>query len=242
MSQITMLSVDEKTLTSDLDRAGYRKMGISVKSANTFEEAAKTLENMHIDIIVLNMDHTKVDVLDVVKKIKSAKIWGDIPIVLTSVQSAPKIKQLAKKSGADLFVEQPLPRDYFIEKLKNLLSQQTRGQQRVQGSIGVSFSWKGKSHSCQVGDMSLTGLLLSTDLDIPSGEILELQITLGASSKPVKVKGEVVRQIQARKHGPGIEEGGIGVRFGIFQADGQQRIESWVARTSDTSNKMAYYL
>jgi CheY-like chemotaxis protein len=242
MSQITMLSLDEKTITSELDRAGYRKMGISVRSANTFEEAAKMLETMHIDIIVMNMDHTKVDVLDAVKKIKSVKHWDSIPIVLTSVQSAPKIKQLAKKSGADLFVEQPLPRDYFIEKLKNLLSQQTRGQQRVQGSIAVSFIWRGKTHACDVGDLSLTGLLLSTDLEIPSGELLELQIMLGASNKPVKVKGEVVRQIQARKHGPGVDFGGIGVRFAAFQGDGQQRIESWVARTSDSSNKMAYYL
>ena len=240
MSQITMLSLDEKTLTSDLDRAGYRKMGINVKTATTYEEAAKTLEHMDIDIIVMNMDHTKVDIMDVVKKVKSVKEWSEIPIVLTSVQSAPKIKQLAKKSGADLFVEQPLPRDYFIEKLKHLLSQQTRGQQRVQGAIGISFIWKGKNYSCQVGDMSLTGLLLSTDLDIPSGEMLDMQITLGASNKPVKVKGEVVRQIQARKNG--IDHGGIGVRFSHFQADGQQRIESWVARTSDTSNKMAYYL
>lgn len=242
MSQITMLSLDEKTLTSDLDRAGYRKMGISVKSATTYEEAAKMLENMHIDIIVMNMDHTKVDVIDVVKKVKSVKEWNEIPIVLTSVQSAPKIKQLARKSGADLFVEQPLPRDYFIEKLKNLLSQQTRGQQRVQGSLKVTFNWNGKPHSCQVGDMSLTGLLLSTDLDIPSGELIDLQIQLGASSKPVKVKGEVVRQIQAKASGGHPEQSGIGVRFSQFQGDGQQRIESWVARTSDTSNKMAYYL
>lgn len=242
MSQITMLSLDEKTLTSDLDRAGYRKMGIHVKSATSYEEAAKTLESMHIDIIVMNMDHTKVDIIDVVKKVKSVSEWSEIPIVLTSVQSAAKIKQLAKKSGADLFVEQPLPRDYFIEKLKNLLSQQTRGQQRVQGSIRVSFTWKGKSHSCQVGDMSLTGLLLTTELEIPSGEIVDLQIQLGASSKPVKVKGEVVRQIQAKSHGGKIEHGGIGVRFNQFQGDGQQRIESWVARTSDSTNKMAYYL
>ena len=242
MSQITMLSLDEKTLTSELDRAGYKKMGIHVRSATSYDDAVKRMASEQIDIIVMNMDHTKVDILDVVKRIKRVKAWSSIPVVLTSVQSAPKIKQLAKKSGADLFVEQPLPRDYFIEKLKNLLSKQTRGKQRVQGSIAVSFAWKGKTYSCSVGDLSLTGLLLTTDIEIPSGETIDLQITLGASNKPVKVKGEVVRQIQASRHRPGAEDGGIGVRFNQFNADGQQRIESWVARTSDSSNKMAYYL
>lgn len=242
MSQITMLSLDEKTVTSDLDRAGYKKMGIHVRTAQTYDDITRTLEADHIDLIVMNMDHRKVDVLDIVRKIKGFKAWASIPIVLTSVQSAAKIKRLAKKSGADLFVEQPLPRDYFIEKLKNLLSQQTRGQQRVQGEIGVSFTWQEKKYSCQVGDLSLTGLLLSTNLEIPSGETIELEITLGASQKPVRVSGEVVRQIQANRHRSGAEDGGIGVRFNHFRADGQQRIESWVARTSDTTNKMAYYL
>jgi CheY-like chemotaxis protein len=217
-------------------------MGISVKTANTYEDLTKTLESTPVDIIVMNMDHSKVDVPEIVKKIKAANEWSSIPVVLTSVQSAPKIKQLARQSGADLFVEQPLPRDYFIEKLKNLLSHQTRGQQRVQAQINVTFSWRGKSYNCHVGDMSLTGLLLSTDLDIPSGDQLDLEIQLGASSKPVRAKGEVVRQIQIKSQGGHIQSGGIGVRFQHFLSDGQQRIESWLARTSDTSNKMAYYL
>jgi CheY-like chemotaxis protein len=242
MSQITMLSLDEKTLTSDLDRAGYKKMGIVVKTATTYDDLVKAMRTGTIDIVVINMDHVKVDALGTVKKVKNVHEWADIPIVLTSVQSSPKVKQLAKQSGADLFVEQPLPRDYFIEKLKNLLSKQTRGQQRVSGSITVSFRWNDTAYSCGVGDLSLTGLLLTTDLDIPAGETIDLQISLGASNKPVKVKGEIVRQVGPDKRREGAEDGGIGVRFHHFSGDGQQRIESWVARTSDSTNKMAYYL
>jgi CheY-like chemotaxis protein len=242
MSQITMLSLDEKTMASDLDRAGYKKMGITVKSATTYEEMIKHLGAQHIDVIVMNMDHSKVDTVDAVKKIKRIKDWADIPVVLTSVQSAQKIKQLALKSGAEMFVEQPLPRDYFIEKIKSLLSQQTRGQQRVSGSVGLSFNWRDKDYSCDVGDLSPTGILLLTDLSIPAGTLLEMQITLGASNKPVKVKGEVVRQLAPDKRQTGFESGGIGIRFNHFTADGQQRIESWVARTTDTTNKLAYYL
>ena len=61
MSQITMLSLDEKTLTSELDRAGYKKMGIHVRSATSYDDAVKRMESEQIDIIVMNMDHTKVD-------------------------------------------------------------------------------------------------------------------------------------------------------------------------------------
>ncbi len=237
-----MLSLDEKTMASDLDRAGYKKMGISVKSATTFDDMIKHLKANQIDVIVMNMDHNKVDTVDAVKKIKRVEDWADIPVVLTSVQSAQKIKQLALKSGAEMFVEQPLPRDYFIEKIKSLLSQKTRGQQRVSGSVGLSFNWRDQDYTCEVGDLSPTGILLLTDLSIPAGTLLEMQITLGASNKTIKVKGEVVRHLAPDKRRTGTDVGGIGIRFNQFSADGQQRIESWVARTSDTTNKLAYYL
>ena len=242
MSQIVMLSLDEKTLVSELDRAGYKKMGVLVRSATTYDDLVRILKNESIDIIVMNMDHSTVNSADATARIKRVKEWASIPIVLTSVQSSAKVKQLASKAGADLFVEQPLPRDYFIEKLKSILDHQTRGNQRVRGSVSVTFLWQGISHSCEVGDLSLTGLLLSTEKLIPSGESIELQINLGASSKPIRVIGEVVRQVPPDKRRTGAEDGGIGIRFVTFKADGRQRIESWVARTSDTSNKMAYYL
>jgi CheY-like chemotaxis protein len=242
MSQIVMLSVDQKNLTSDLERAGFKKMGILVRSASSYPDIIKALKLEKIDIIVVNMDHTGMDPLDAVKKLKESPAWGDLPIVLTSVQSSAKIKELAKKSGADLFVEQPLPRDYFIEKLKSLLSHQTRSHGRVSGSVTVRFSWHGESHSVEVGDLSLTGVLLTSTLVMPAGDLLDLEISIGASNKPVKVKGEVVRIVQPDSKRIGAEEGGIGVRFNQFSADGQQRIESWVARTSDSTNKMAYYL
>ena len=242
MSQIIMLSVDQKNLTSDLDRAGFKKMGITVRSATSYPDILKALKAEKIDLIVLNMDHTGMDPVDTVKKLKQSREWADLPMVLTSVQSSAKIKELAKSSGADLFVEQPLPRDYFIEKLKNLLSHQTRGQQRVSGTVVVKFSWQGETHSVEVGDLSLTGVLLTSTLAMPSGESLDLEISFGASSKPVKVKGEVVRLVAPDSRRVGAEAGGIGVRFNHFAADGQQRIESWVARTSDSTNKMAYYL
>lgn len=242
MSQIVMLSIDEKTLISDLDRAGYKRMGVLVRSATTYEDAIRILKNESIDIIVMNMDHSTVNTLDATARIKRVKEWSSIPIVLTSVQASAKVRSAAIKSGADLFVEQPLPRDYFIEKLKSILDQQTRSNQRVRGSVSITFIWQGSSYSCPVADLSLTGLLATTDLSIPAGESVDMQIALGASSKPVRVRGEVVRRVSADKRKNADDEVGIGIRFVEFKADGRQRIESWVARTSDTTNKMAYYL
>jgi hypothetical protein len=126
--------------------------------------------------------------------------------------------------------------------LKSILDQETRATQRVQGSIDLTFTWNGTSHSCEVGDLSLTGLLASIDLPIPAGERVEMQISLGASSKLIRVVGEVVRRVLPGKRADQLSSTGIGIRFISFKGDARERIESWVARTSDSSNKMAYYL
>lgn len=67
---IKMLSIDDRTMTTDLDRAGYRKMGVSVRPASNYEEASKILAHESIDIVVINMDYRKVDAIQVTKHLK----------------------------------------------------------------------------------------------------------------------------------------------------------------------------
>ena len=54
---LTVLQIDDKTITSDLDRAGYRKMGVTIKNATSFQSASDILEGGKdtIDIIVINV-------------------------------------------------------------------------------------------------------------------------------------------------------------------------------------------
>lgn len=240
MSHIKMLSLDEKTITSELDRAGYRKMGVQVKSAKSWSDASRILAEGNIDVVVINLDLAAMDAFEVIRHVRNSS-WNEVPIVATSVQSSAKIRSSAIKCGADLFVEQPVPRDYFIEKIKALLDQKTRSTERVNADVEVAFKLNGKSFSCPVGDLSVSGVLLTTDLELPHGEMIELSFTLGASSKALKVKGEVVRRIEASKKNQN-QLTGIGVRFVEFSGDSQQRIESFVARSADKSNKMVYYL
>lgn len=243
MQKITMLSVDEKTFTSELDRAGYRKMGIHVHSASRSEDLVSLLNRVPIDIVVINMDHTKIDAIHALQAVKNDRRWNEIPVVLTSVQSCPKLRKLALTSGADLFVEQPLPRDYFIEKIKSMLSHETRSKQRITGSMTVDFVWDGQKGTSAVKDISLSGILISSPRLIPIGESISVEINLGASTKPILVTCEVVRHIQSHEKLKGdTAEQAIGLRFNQFRAEGKQRIESWIARNSDMGKKMAYYL
>ena len=54
---IKMISIDDKTLTTDLDRHGYRKMGVIVKPARNYDDARAILLREKIDLVVINMDY-----------------------------------------------------------------------------------------------------------------------------------------------------------------------------------------
>ncbi len=238
---IKMLSIDNKTLTTDLDRAGYRKMGVYVKAAANYDEARKILAADKIDLIVVNMDYAAISATQIAKHLKSQPDYAVIPIVLTSVQTTAKVRNSALEAGADLFVEQPLPRQYFIEKVKQLLEHKTRSNDRVTVTTKVTFTIGDKSDACPIGDLSHSGILLSTDVELEDGMIVQLEFELDGFKKPIRAEGEVVRTIRYSQKFPD-RKGGVGIRFTTFQGDSQKRLEKYIETQNNADSKMHYYL
>jgi DNA-binding response OmpR family regulator len=238
---IKMLSIDDKTLTTDLDRAGYRKMGVLVRPAATFDEANKLLKADKIDLIVINMDYKGVDPINVTRHLKAQAETKETPIVLTSVQTQARVRNSALDAGADLFVEQPLPRQYFIEKLKQLLEHRTRTTERVDVHGNATFTHEGQSDTCPIGDLSVSGILLTTNVELEDGMIVELEFELPGNKKAIRVSGEVVRTIKYSRKFPD-RQTGVGIRFTEFQGDAQKRLERYIEKTAHSDSKMQYYL
>ena len=187
ISSVKLLMVDEKRMTTDLDNAGYRKLGITVKTATSFEAVDKAVRDETIDVIVFNYDFKEIDSVADMCFLKSQNETADIPIIFTSVQSLPK-KILKSHLGPDLFVEQPIPRSYFIEKVKTLLDEKTRDTSRVDhGGIAI-FDWDGQPAQCEIQDLSQSGILLNTDVDIPNGEMLNISFSVAGYKKPILVE------------------------------------------------------
>jgi response regulator RpfG family c-di-GMP phosphodiesterase len=236
-----MLSIDDKSLTTNLDRAGYRKMGVQVSSANSFKEATEILKTREIDVIVINMDFDEIDAPAIVGHLKADAQFKDLVIVTTSVRSSAAIRNKALNAGADLFVEQPLPRHYFIEKIKNTLEQQTRTTERISVHGEVELVWEKGRFASPIGDLSSSGMLISTEESLQDGTAVELNFVLPGYKKELTVTGEVVRTIKYNNGSPN-RMTGLGVRFVQFHGDSQKRLEGYIEKSSDKEARMLYYL
>ena len=234
---IRMILIDDKAVTTDLDRAGYRKMGVFVRAAGNYDEACKTMAKEKIDLIVINLDYSAVDGTTLTRHFKAQENFAAVPIVLTSVRTSARVKAAALEAGADLFVEQPLPRQYFIEKLKQLLEQKTRTTERVEGAGDVRCAFNGTEMICPISDLSQSGMLVAATEKIPEGTDIVVEFDLPGGKKPVKIQGLVVRNLQN-----GNQIVGVGIRFVQFTGDAEKRLEKYIAKTSQGDTKLQYYL
>ena len=171
-----------------------------------------------------------------------SRIWVAVrktPVIFTSVQALPK-KVSHREFGPDLFIETPVPREYFIEQIRTLLEEKTRETARVTHSGVATFEWKGKTVECPIEDISRSGILIATDLDIEPGSRVSLSFELPGYLKAIKAEGEVVRRIAGDSRRD--VSAGLGIRFEEFSGDSQKRLEKYVAKTQIDDPKLVYYL
>lgn len=238
---IIMLSVDDRSVTSDLDSAGYKKMGVSVRPASSWDEVEKFLAKDAIDVLVINLDYHTVNGIQIIRHVRSMPEFVELPVVVTSVQSAARVRTAAIDAGADLFVEQPLPRQFFIEKLKTLLSHSTRGTARIGTGGEGKFSLEGKLISCPLADVSSGGVLLQCHVELPVGLALKVELMLPGVKKSIEVSGHIVRKVKSDGKKSSTVSG-FGFRIETFHGDGRKRLERFVAMNSETDSPMRYYL
>ena len=239
---LRMLSIDDKMITTDLDRAGYRKMGVEVRSARTFEEAEKIVSSEAIDVIVVNMDYSKVNAPLICKHFKAQPTTVPRPVVLTSVNGNSETRKRAMGSNADLFVVQPVPRQHFIEKIRQLLAQQVRGNERVRVAGEAEMRIGSEIHAMPVGDVSSTGLLLGASKDFLIGTKVDVAFEIPSYKKAIEASGEVVRILRNAIDGSPQFATAIAIKFTSFKGDSQKRLEKYVEKTASQNSKMMYYV
>ena len=241
MSQGTLkiLFIDEKQMTSDLEKAGYRKVGAQIIQATNVAQAKDLVRKEAVDVIVINYDYKEIDALGICEAFKRQDETSAIPLIFTSVQALPK-RVAQRIPGPDLFIETPVPREYFIEQIRNLLAEKIRGTERVEHEGSVAFDYQGKTYECAIQDISKSGLLVTTDLLVEPGTKVSLSFSLPGYKKPIKVEGEVVRHIAADSRRE--TKAGIGIRFDEFNGDSLKRLEKYIAKSQNDDPKLVYYL
>lgn len=238
---LTILTIDDKMLTSELDKAGYRKIGITIRSAANFQEADSLLHAGGIDAVIVNDDYKEINGLAILQHFKKQAHSLHLPFVFTSVRSKPKNYRELCQAGLDLFVEQPVPRHYFVEKIRSLLDQKMRDDNRMGFKGRLEFVYGDEKRQSDMQDMSKTGLLLLSEQPLDINCTIQMSFLLPAYKKPIKVDGTIVRAM-SKIDGAVASGYAYGVRFDKFLGDSQKRLESYISKNNMDDPRLVYYL
>lgn len=259
---IKLLSIDNQMKISDLDRKRYKDMGVHSTVVGSFTAAEDKLGGGTFDMIVINYDDETINPKALAEHFKKSADYGELPIVVTTVQSADRAaRQL--KGFVDLVIEFPIPSQQYVEQLRSLLDQQTRQHQRINQSFTATITVLPKPSPASqkaikavtserptdlntsrvvasVEDISSTGMLLGLDDNLDIGANIEVQMQLPGYKKPFVASGNVVRQVTLNDDNA--KPCGLGVKFHGFRGDSEKRLKNYLAKQHTMRSKISYYL
>ncbi len=248
--QIAILNIDGRDVAQRLDLQGFREMGFRAEALHSYVEAQTLLHvadkkeaieiiadlvmKENIDLIIINLDTDVVDAFHLLHHFRRHAATANILLVATSVQTEGMPENRVLEAGADLFVRQPLPRKNFVKKIRALLKQQSRADERVKIAGRTEFVWENTRYQCGIANISRSGVLLATRINFEKGTVVRLNIFLAKSRQPLVIEGEFVR-VATQK------DKGIGVKFIALSEQQATALDHFIAQHSDEALEMIYY-
>ncbi len=146
MSGTILVVDDEKNIRRTL-RMVLEGEGLTVRDAETAEEALAVLEDEPVDVLVTDIRLPGMSGIDLLQRVKHTPAWAVLPVVVISGHAAVTEAVDAIKLGALDFFEKPLDRDRVLVSVRNAL--RTRRLERevddLRSAVGAREEMLGES-------------------------------------------------------------------------------------------------
>jgi PAS domain S-box-containing protein len=111
----SILIVEDDALTKQFMMA-ILKNEMEVHLASCCEDAIKTLNEVHVDCILMDISLAgDMNGLELTEHIKSMQIWRHIPIIATTANAFPEDQQRCLAAGCDGYLSKPLTKHQLLE-------------------------------------------------------------------------------------------------------------------------------
>ena len=116
-SRRCVLLVDDDDQVRQMYSLALRTAGFDVVAASTPQQAQYRLKHVRPDALVLNLQRSEADGLDVLRRLRARHDLSDVPIVFLAGCASEEFRWRAMRAGADWFGLRPLA---MIELKKNI--------------------------------------------------------------------------------------------------------------------------
>jgi hypothetical protein len=235
-------------LGKKIEQARFHHLGVSAIMARTPQELGQRLSQNPVDFILFPLDDRTQDSLIFLDFLLKNDFFKNIPRVGTTLFS-PNDLPGGLLARFDFILEEPLPRDLWIEKVRGFLSKKTRAYERVRDFLKmhhIKATVVSQGPKPQQGPISVTlwdlsqgGMLLysSKKEAFSPGESIHFVFPAPGGSTPIRGTGKIAR-VARPKADPGefygvtfenLDKGALPwiKNFVMWEKTTQRHIEEW---------------
>jgi len=218
MAATTVLIADDVKLFLKIEKTFLTRAGFEVITAENGQRALELARARRPRLILLDLLMPEMDGATACAEMRRELYLAYTPILIMSSTGSPEIRDMCLQAGCTQFVVKPDK----PEKLLELVARMLLARQRKVGRMTILYSEAGTAGGRQsmgmAGNLSGTGLFLSTSKPVRVGMVLQLEFLIPKSTHTVTVKGTVTRVTQNAE-----DTYEAGVHFiDLTQADQQQ--------------------
>jgi len=198
-----------------------RRSDFIILDAVSGAEALQILNNNTVDLLLIDMqleDMTGDSLCSLLRNGKSVQL----PLLLVCHDNADDIERL-RTSGADALLARPVMPLQLIKTVGEFLTVQLIRSRRVSLRVKVSSKKSPAEFFCISHNISITGMMLETDISLEVGSIIDCQFTI-PGYLPIATEGEIVRSARALD---GSHQ--YGIRFTYLTRTCRQEIDRYIA-------------
>lgn len=123
---VKLLFIDDEKGITDALQSFFKNRGFATKTANSGEEALKTIKTDKPDIVFLDIRMRGMSGIDVLERIK--KLNKDIKVIMLTIHEEQEIINKTKELGADEYITKPFRVDYLEEVVIKKVQELTKGK------------------------------------------------------------------------------------------------------------------
>ena len=117
----TVLVVDDSRLTLDVTGFIISSAGYTVLTALAGLEALEIMDRNAVDLAIIDINMPGMDGYTLIRKIRSDKVFGEVPIIIMTTEAEARDKQKGFEAGANTYLIKPVQPDEIIAQIQLLI-------------------------------------------------------------------------------------------------------------------------
>jgi CheY-like chemotaxis protein len=198
------LVVDDDNVVCELVAGVLSSTGMEVKSLTRSVEAANSLRDEKFAVVLFDFRMPYPDGLQLSRQVRGAGLNQMTPIILISDDQSTTALSQGFAAGASVFLYKPIDKVCLLRLVLATLStieHERRRFRRVAVCSKVQLGFEKGEVEGETIDVSLNGLLVKAQINVPAGSPVNICLYLSPEMKPVVGSGWVKRVWGANRMG-----------------------------------------